>query len=249
MGWLGLKKRPHDDAEQEQPRESRKPLAPLPSVLNVLVPDIAGVTSFHLRQFYDTNDAREYIQALPSTTGLHAFWGLHAPPAGHVNGEGASEAMVLIRSADASDTVYVVSFVDLESADAFARFEAKRGMNLGFFLIYWAEIVNIEAGEHGVRLTPEAPPRAGAAVSRLAAAPISRPAPRRPPRSRRAVPGPEPILRRRRSPRNSRVPRSRRLLNPDSCRNRSPSPRSWPRNRNPSRKWSNRNPSRSPRNP
>jgi hypothetical protein len=85
--------------------------------------------------------------------------------------------MVLIRSADASDTVYVVSFVDLESADAFARFEAKRGMNLGFFLIYWAEIVTIEAGEHGVQLTPEAPPRAGAAVPRLAAAPVSPPAP------------------------------------------------------------------------
>ncbi|HET8943689.1 MAG TPA: hypothetical protein VFO59_02825 [Dehalococcoidia bacterium] len=177
---MGLKKRPHDDAEEEQPRESRKPLAPLPPVLNVLVPDIAGVTSFHLRQFYDTAEARAHIQALPSTTGLHAFWGLHAPPAGHVNGEGASEAMVLIRSADASDTVYVVSFVDLESADSFARFEAKRGMNLGSFLIYWAEIVNIEAGENGVQLTPEAPPRAGPAPSRLTAAPISRPTPAAP---------------------------------------------------------------------
>src|SRR5574341_1265597 len=172
MGWLGLKRRPHEE-EEEQPRASRKPLAPLPPVLNVLVPDIAGVTSFHLRQFYDTGDARAYIEALPSTAGLHAFWGLHAPPAGHVSGEGASEAMVLIRSADASDTVYVVSFVDLESADSFARFEAKRGMNLGFFLIYWAEIVTIKSAENGVLLTPEVPPRAGAATSRLAAAPIS----------------------------------------------------------------------------
>ena len=174
MGWLGRKRRPHEEEEEEQPRTSRNPLAPLPPVLNILVPDIAGVTSFHIRQFYDTDDACDFIQALPSTAGLHAFWGMHAPPAGHVCGEGASEAMVLIRSAESSDTVYVVSFVDLESADAFARFEAKRGMNLGLFLIYWAEIVDIQVGEDGISLAPDTPPPPGVSARRFAPEPVTR---------------------------------------------------------------------------
>ena len=155
MGWLGRKRKPQEEKVEE---ESHEPLQPLSPVLNILAPDTAAATSFHLRQFYSTEEARDYIRTLVSTAGLHGFWGLHEPAADSVSGEGTGEAMVLIRAAEESDTVYVVSFVDLDSANAFARFEAKRGLSLGLLLIYWAALVDIEIGESGVRLTPEAPP-------------------------------------------------------------------------------------------
>lgn len=166
MGWLGLKKRPgrKDEEDQHQPQ----PLLPLTPVLNLLVPDIAGVTSFRLRQFFDVEEAEDYVQSLPSISGLHAFWGLDEPPPGHREGEGTGEAMVLIRSAEESDTVYVVSFVNLDSALSFARFEVKRGMSLGLLLIYWAEIVEVEANEQGIRLSPGAPPLPGFGSRRFA---------------------------------------------------------------------------------
>lgn len=150
--WLGLKKRP---VEEPVVVEEAGPLPPLPPALNLLVPDVAGVTSFHLRQFLSTEEAAEFVKGLPSLSGLYAFWGLHTTPGQTLNGE----AIVLIRSAEGSDTVYVVSFVDLESALAFARFEVKRGMNPALLLIYWAEIVDIQATDEGVRFIPDSPPR------------------------------------------------------------------------------------------
>lgn len=162
MGWLGLKKRPgHGKDEGDQVDLEPRPLQALTPVLNLLVPDIAGVTSFHLRQFFDVPQAEEFIQTLPSISGLHAFWGLSEPPPGHQEDEGTGEAMVLIRSAQGSDTVYVVSFVDLDAALSFARFEVKRGMALDLLLIYWAEIVEVDVDEHGIRLSPNAPPLPG----------------------------------------------------------------------------------------
>lgn len=167
MGWLGLKKRPGRDKDEEDQHQPQ-PLLPLTPVLNLLVPDIAGVTSFRLRQFFDVKEAEDYVQSLPSISGLHAFWGLDEPPPGHREGEGTGEAMVLIRSAEESDTVYVVSFVNLDSALSFARFEVKRGMSLGLLLIYWAEIVEVEANEQGIRLSPGAPPLPGFGSRRFA---------------------------------------------------------------------------------
>lgn len=198
MGWLGRKRKLREETVDELPHE---PLEPLRPVLNLLIPDVAGATSFHLRQFRSAEEARAYIETLPSTSGLHAFWGLHEPPAGHVSGEGASEAMVLIRSAEESDTVYVVSFVDLDSANAFARFEAKRGMSPGLLLIYWAELVNIEAVESGVRLSPETPPHpasrfAGVQAATSTGTSESAPAPPSPAlQTHAATAEPEPVVR------------------------------------------------------
>ena len=160
MGWLGLKKRPgRDDQDGNDPAQNElKPLGPLTPVLNLLVPDVAGVTSFRLEQFLDIEGAAEFVQTLPSISGLHVFWGLHETPPIQGSGEATGEAMVLIRSAEDSETVYVVSFVDLDSAWSFARFEVKRGMNLNLLLIYWAEIVEVEVDESGVRFVPDAPP-------------------------------------------------------------------------------------------
>ncbi|HSP56306.1 MAG TPA: hypothetical protein VLS25_12045, partial [Dehalococcoidia bacterium] len=109
MGWLGLKKRPGHDREDEGNlvQEEAGPLPPLTPVLNLLVPDIAGVTSFRLRQFLSVEEAADFVQSIPTISGLHAFWGLHASPPGEEDGEGTGEAMVLIRAAENSDTVYV----------------------------------------------------------------------------------------------------------------------------------------------
>ena len=163
MGWLGLKKRPGHDREDEGNlvQEEAGPLPPLTPVLNLLVPDIAGVTSFRLRQFLSVDEAADFVRSIPTISGLHAFWGLHASPPGEEDGGGNGEAMVLIRAAENSDTVYVVSFVDLDSALSFARFEVKRGMNAGLLLIYWAEIVDVQMDESGVRFSPDTPPPPG----------------------------------------------------------------------------------------
>lgn len=157
MRLFGLKRRPRELTEEELPPP--EPLQPLPPVLNLLVPDVAGVTSFRLKQFFDIEEAREYVEALPSASGLHAFWGLHGEPVRtSTEAEGSGEAMVLIRAQDHPDTVYVVSFVDIESALAFVRFEVKRGTDLGQIAVYWAELVAIVRTEDGIRFIPEAPP-------------------------------------------------------------------------------------------
>src|SRR5207244_3453180 len=65
-------------------------------------------------------------------------------------------------SEEGSDLVYGVSFVDIESAQSFARFEVKRGMHLGLILIYWASMVNVVLTDDKVQLIPERPPRVAA---------------------------------------------------------------------------------------
>src|SRR5687767_1317490 len=109
--------------------------------LVVMIPDVAGVSSFRLNTFVDAPAAVRFISSLSrqQRERAHAFWALQAEPADAVEAEDNSgEAMVLIRSAEGSELVYVVSFVDVESAQSFARFEVKRGMHLGLILIYWA---------------------------------------------------------------------------------------------------------------
>src|SRR5205809_2418745 len=147
----------------EEP-EAQAPI--LPSIdtppLVVMIPDVAGVSSFRLSKFPDAQAAARFIQSLsrPQRERAHAFWALQAEPADPLDTEDNSgEAMVLIRSSEESDLVYVVSFVDIESAQSFARFEVKRGMHLGLILIYWASMVNVVLSDDKVQLIPERPPR------------------------------------------------------------------------------------------
>ena len=146
----------------EEP-EAQAPI--LPSIdtppLVVMIPDVAGVSSFRLSKFPDAQAAARFIQSLsrPQRERAHAFWALQAEPADPLDTEDNSgEAMVLIRSSEESDLVYVVSFVDIDSAQSFARFEVKRGMHLNLILIYWASMVNLVLSDDGVQLIPEFPP-------------------------------------------------------------------------------------------
>src|SRR6266540_6328351 len=158
LGTL-LRRSPRDkDKPEEKPVKRTKFLGP---PLVVLIPDVAGVSSFRKYGFSDAAAATKFILSLsrPQRERAHAFWALQEEPTGVIDGDDtAGEATVLIRTAEGSDLVYVVSFVDIESAQSFARFEVKRGMHLGSILVYWASMVNVVLDDDGVQLIPEFPP-------------------------------------------------------------------------------------------
>jgi hypothetical protein len=149
--------------KKEEEAEPQAPVAPTIDTppLVVMIPDVAGVSSFRLSTFVDAEAAARFILSLPRAQRerAHAFWALQQEPNEAVNGEDeGGEAMVLIRSSEGSDLVYVVSFVDIDSAQSFARFEVKRGMHLGLILIYWASMVNLILNDDSVQLIPEFAP-------------------------------------------------------------------------------------------
>src|SRR5438094_10266404 len=98
----------------EEP-EAQAPI--LPSIdtppLVVMIPDVAGVSSFRLSKFPDAQAAARFIQSLsrPQRERAHAFWALQAELADPLDTEDNSgDAMVLILPSDESDLVYIVCF-------------------------------------------------------------------------------------------------------------------------------------------
>lgn len=185
MGWLGTRSRKaaHEPQTEVEPVPEIEP-GPAGPLLLVLVPYVAGVSSYRSHAFHDAPSAADFIQAsVPPELrrGVLAFWALHRPPPSSSPGEG--EALVLIASPDGSGQIYVVSFVDLESAQSFARFEVKRGLDLSLLSIYWAQLVSISEGPEGIRIAPEEPPAAApapaptASLRRAAAPPEPAPEP------------------------------------------------------------------------
>jgi hypothetical protein len=164
MAWLtSLLKKP--EAEQPVPEPElipeEQPPTPEPTGprLAVLVPDTAGISSFRLATMPDAFTAAEQIASLRADIRheTHAFWALHDKP---IVDEGTHvEALVLIRAQPESDLVYVVSFLDIESAFSFTRFEVRRGLHLGNVMIYWAAFAQLREELDGISVTPEfAPP-------------------------------------------------------------------------------------------
>jgi len=169
MAWLtSLLKRPatSDDeltsSAQDLPGADENGAQPPPTAggpqLAILAPDIAGISSFRLSFFADSATATAEIEQFPPEVrrGTHAFWALHdepvLPPDGH------REALVLIRANQTSGVVYAVSFVDMESAWSFARFEAKRGLDISHLIILWAAFATIREELDGVSVLPAAAP-------------------------------------------------------------------------------------------
>ncbi len=140
--------------------------------LAILAPDIAGISSFGLRFFADAATAAAEIEQLPPEMrrGTHAFWALHDEPI--VGPDDHCEALVLIRASQDSSVVYAVSFVDMESAWSFARFEAKRGLDVSDLTILWAAFVTVREELDGVSILPAAAPatKANATTSEQSAA-------------------------------------------------------------------------------
>jgi hypothetical protein len=126
--------------------------------LGVLVPDSGGISSFLLTMHPDTASAEAQIGALRANVrrGTHAFWAMHERPAAddtlHV------EAIVLIRAKADEDIVYVVSFLDIESALSFTRFELRRGLHIRNVMIYWAAFTQVREELEGVSIIPTTAP-------------------------------------------------------------------------------------------
>lgn len=159
MAWLtSLLKRPEPEVVEEPTPEPRAP-EPTGPRLAVLVPDTNGISSFCITQLPDAATAAEHIGALRTDIRqeTHAFWAMHERPI--VDDDTHVEALVLIRAQAGSDLVYVVSFLDIESAFSFTRFEVRRGLHLGNVMIYWAAFAQLREEFDGVSISPEfAPP-------------------------------------------------------------------------------------------
>ncbi len=159
MAWLtSLLKKPEPEVVEELAPEPPPP-EPTGPRLAVLVPDTNGISSFRITQLPDAYTAAEHIGSLPADIRheTHAFWAMHDRPL--VDPDTHVEALVLIRAQAGSDLVYVVSFLDIESAFSFTRFEVRRGLHLGNVMIYWAAFAQLREEFDGVSITPEfAPP-------------------------------------------------------------------------------------------
>lgn len=159
MAWLtSLLKKPPEPQDAPPIEAELTPEAAGPQ-LAVLVPDTAGISSFRLAFSPDAVSAAEHIASLRTDvrSETHAFWALIDKPI--VDESIHVEALVLIRAQAESDLVYVVSFLDIESALSFTRFEVRRGLHLGNVMIYWAAFAQLREELEGVSITPEfAPP-------------------------------------------------------------------------------------------
>jgi hypothetical protein len=163
MAWLTslLKKTEVEEPIVATPVEQVPEYAPTPTgpQLAVLVPDMAGISSFRIRMAPTVTVAEEHVASLRAEVrhDTHAFWAMHDRPI--VDDSSHVEALVLIRAQMESDLVYVVSFLDLESALSFTRFEVRRGLYLGNVMIYWAAFAQVREELEGVSITPAfAPP-------------------------------------------------------------------------------------------
>jgi hypothetical protein len=160
MAWLtSLRKKAEPEAEAVAIAEVvETPVATGPR-LGVLIPDSAGISSFRLTLQPDVASAEAQIGALTANVrrGTHAFWAMHERPA--VDDSMHVEALVLIRSKPDSDVVYVVSFLDIESALSFTRFELRRGLHIRNVMMYWAAFTQVREELEGVSIIPTiAPP-------------------------------------------------------------------------------------------
>ncbi len=159
MAWLtSLLKKPQaiDESTLSAEDVAKKPVGGPP--LAVLSPDIGGANSFRVSFFADTAAAAAGIENLTPEIrrSTHAFWALHDEPV--ASPKGRSEALVLIRANQTSGVVYAVSFADMESAWSFARFEAKRGLDISKVLILWAAFATVSKGPDDVSFVPTQAP-------------------------------------------------------------------------------------------
>jgi hypothetical protein len=160
--------------------------------LGVLIPDSAGISSFSFTLQPDVASAEAQIGALTANVrrGTHAFWAMHERPA--VDDSMHVEAIVLIRAKPDSDVVYVVSFLDIESALSFTRFELRRGLHIRNVMIYWAAFTQVREELEGVSIIPTVAPPTVADVAPLPPAPGLDPPREAAPQAPVAVAEPEP---------------------------------------------------------
>src|SRR5688500_11175774 len=104
-----LRRSPRDKSEPKPVKEPAR-AADGPPII-VMIPDVAGVSSFRIYSFPDAQGAVRFLMSLSrqQRERAHAFWALQHEPSDALEGEDAGgEAMVLIRSSEGSDLVYIV---------------------------------------------------------------------------------------------------------------------------------------------
>jgi hypothetical protein len=182
MAWLtSLRKKTEPEALAVAIAEVvETPVATGPH-LGILIPDSSGISSFRFTLQTDVTGAEAQIGALKANVrhGTYAFWAMHERPA--VDDSMHVEAIVLIRVKPDSDVVYVVSFLDIESALSFTRFELRRGLHIRNVMIYWAAFTQVREELEGVSIIPAVAPPTAARVAPLSPdprlAPGGQPAP------------------------------------------------------------------------
>lgn len=132
--------------------------------LMLLVNDASGTASFKPHTFADAESATDFVLYWfpnQSEGGIIAFWAMtHEPSFGLDDpSESAAEPLVMIRDVTRDGVVYLFSFSDIDSAQAFLREEVQHGTDLASMLLYWAVPVRMEADPWGkMMLTPSLPP-------------------------------------------------------------------------------------------
>jgi hypothetical protein len=193
MAWLtSLRKKAEPEAVAVAVAEAvEAPVATGPG-LGVLIPDSGGISSFRFTLQPDAAGAEAQIGALTANVrrGTHAFWAMHERPA--VDDSMHVEAIVLIRARPDSDIVYVVSFLDIESALSFTRFELRRGLHIRNVMIYWAAFTQVREELEGVSIIPAVAPPTVADVAPFSPDTRLEPANEAPPQASVAVAEPEP---------------------------------------------------------
>ncbi len=145
--------------------------------LMCLVSDASGRASFKTHTFADAESATDFVLYWfpnQSEGGIISFWAMtHEPTFGLDDpSESAAEPLVMIRDVTRDGVVYLFSFSDIESAQAFLREEVQHGTDLAAMMLYWAVPVRMEADPWGkMMLTPSLPP--GTIRDSLAPSPTS----------------------------------------------------------------------------
>lgn len=155
----GLRKHLAGSVEIEDELVIRGPLPALPPLV-LLADDAAGPAVRRMYRFEDVTVAAEHIDFWhsPEDRGnLIAFWALGSAPI--ATEEIETEALVLVRDHRDAELVSPFSFVDMESAMGFVRYEMARRLDPSLVSVCWAVPVTVETTVFGtIRLSPERMP-------------------------------------------------------------------------------------------
>jgi len=163
MGWLArlsFGKGGTALAEAELEDADSRPQTTSGPQLMVLVNDASGRASFKTHVFDDAESAIEWVRywfPMDAEIGMTAFWAMTDRP--ESGPDSAAEPLVMIRDTSRDGVVYLFSFADIDSAQAFIRDEVERGTKPDAMLFYWAVQVKREIDRWGkLTLTPSTPP-------------------------------------------------------------------------------------------
>ena len=134
--------------------------------LTMLVADASGFASFKEHTFFDAGTAADFIKTWYGKRvghGVIAFWAMTVRPdiQPEPGVDTAVEAIVLVRDDAFEDVVYPFSFVDMDEANAFIRFEMQRGVDPNLIQVFWAVPVQLAVtADGGIRVFPDRAPDA-----------------------------------------------------------------------------------------